>query len=135
MLSYNHRNTNTEEGMKIKPNLQSGMIFFKNIWIALEDEFFRVQVHVRKTYQYISKLEVAAALAAYLLASSWALTMFFLYLILLLPNQLFTCETVILHLLANSSLASSDAINENPSFKIRYALLGILFFEKFQIFY
>ena len=133
MLSYNHRNTNTEEGMKIKPNLQSGMIFFKNIWIALEDEFFRV--HVRKTYQYISKLEVAAALAAYLLASSWALTMFFLYLILLLPNQLFTCETVILHLLANSSLASSDAINENPSFKITYALLGILFFEKFQIFY
>ena len=31
-----------------------------------------------------------AALAAYMLASSWALTMFFLYRILLLPNQLLT---------------------------------------------
>ena len=134
MLSYNHRNTNTEEGMKIKPNLQSGMIFYQKHLNRIRRWIF-LEVHVRKTYQYISKLEVAAALAAYLLASSWALTMFFLYLILLLPNQLFTCETVILHLLANSSLASSDAINENPSFKIRYALLGILFFEKFQIFY
>ena len=35
-------------------------------------------------------LPVAAALAAYMLASSWALTMFFLYRIRLLPNQLLT---------------------------------------------
>ena len=34
--------------------------------------------------------EAAAALAAYIFASSWALVMFFLYLIRLLPNQLFT---------------------------------------------
>ena len=49
----------------------------------------------------------AAALAAYMLASSWALTMFFLYLILLLPNQLLTWDTEIPHCLASSSLASS----------------------------
>lgn len=33
---------------------------------------------------------VAAVLAAYMLASSWNLPMFFLYLILLFPNQLDT---------------------------------------------
>ena len=32
-----------------------------------------------------------AAFAAYIAASSWALPMFFLYLILLLPNQFDTC--------------------------------------------
>lgn len=32
-----------------------------------------------------------AVLAAYMLASSWNLPMFFLYLILLFPNQLETC--------------------------------------------
>ena len=35
-------------------------------------------------------MAAAAALAAYMLASSWAFTMFFLYLILLFPNQLLT---------------------------------------------
>lgn len=34
----------------------------------------------------------AAFLAAYKFASSWALPMFFLYLILLFPNQLDTCQ-------------------------------------------
>ena len=39
----------------------------------------------------------AAALAAYMFVSSWALTMFFLYRIRLLPNQLQTWFTVIPH--------------------------------------
>lgn len=50
---------------------------------------------------------LAAVLAAYMLASSWNFPIFFLYLILLFPNQLDTCETVIEHFFANSSLASS----------------------------
>lgn len=76
---------------------------------------------------------LTAVLAAYMLASSWNLPMFFLYRILLLPNQfdtcraamkarlhrdmadggdrhsdaVATCATVMPHFLASSSLASS----------------------------
>lgn len=38
-------------------------------------------------------MALTAVLAAYMLASSWNLPMFFLYRILLLPNQFDTCQT------------------------------------------
>ena len=47
-------------------------------------------------------MAAAAALAAYMLASSWAFTMFFLYLILLLPNQLLTWKLGELELIVNN---------------------------------